>query len=180
MRLTKINGFIAILIISFISLAANASAEISFFDNPFDAFILGYSATGGAPGGITEIITGYATGGALGTIEATTSGVCIYKWNCTNWGECLSFGKQIRACTNIGTCLSTYKSPEITRNCISAILPLKVENEEKAPKNETEICEKEKEDNKAFIYFAIFLIVSFIIFLIIGFVMAYLKVSLYS
>ena len=116
-------------------------AETTFFDNPDDAFIMGNSTTtsptGEVIGGITE--------------ETTGSGGCLYKWNCTNWSECPTFGKQIRNCTNIGTCSNTYKSPEIKQNC--TYTPPKGEKEKEIVNN-----------NKIFLYFIIILIIGFIIF----------------
>lgn len=47
---------------------------------------------------------------------------CVYKWNCTEWSECIN-GKQTRTCKNVGTCSSYYKTPEIERNC-SLEIPL--------------------------------------------------------
>jgi hypothetical protein len=45
MRLSKLNGFNAILIIFFLLLVVNVSAEITFFDSPDDYFIMGNSTT---------------------------------------------------------------------------------------------------------------------------------------
>jgi len=153
METSEINLLDSILITLFLlaALAANAYAETTFFDNQDDAFIMGGSATGGVIVGTTG--------------ETTGGGGCTYKWNCTNWSECLPSGKQTRNCTNIGTCPSAYKSPEIEQNCTYAASP-KVEKEDKEPENETEkISEKEIVDKyRVFVYFIIALIISFIIF----------------
>lgn len=87
---------ISLLLISLIS------AETTFFDNPDDFFIMSSSSTGGII--ITEE-------------QQASGGGCSYKWNCTNWGECLPSGKQIRICTNIGTCSDAYKTPPTEQNC---------------------------------------------------------------
>lgn len=92
---------VIILIIISLLLVPFVSAETTFFDQD-DAFIMGNSPTGGITRG---------------------SGGCTYKWNCTDWGECLSSGKQTRNCTNIGTCPNTYKTQEIEQNCIYTSSP---------------------------------------------------------
>jgi hypothetical protein len=91
----------------FLILIPLTQAETTFFDNPDEVFIMGNPTTGGLV--ITEELQ--ARGGG-------SSGSCLYKWNCTNWTECLPPGKQTRICTNIGTCSDNYKTPEMTRNCI--------------------------------------------------------------
>ncbi|MBU0907767.1 MAG: hypothetical protein KKD18_01060 [Nanoarchaeota archaeon] len=44
-------------------------------------------------------------------------GGCLYRWNCTDWSECLPSMRQIRECTNTGTCPDKYKTPETEQNC---------------------------------------------------------------
>jgi len=131
-------------------------AETTFFDQD-DVFVMGSSsATLTADSGVT--------GG----------GGCRYEWNCTNWSECLSSGKQIRNCTNIGTCSGTYKSPEIKQNC--TYTAPKVEEDKKLEKENITKKEEEKQQetekisrkeivnkNKVLIYFITFLIIGFVI-----------------
>jgi hypothetical protein len=125
-----------------------AHADTTFFDNPDDAFIMGNAITiPPTSGGIEEII-GRTTG----------EGGCLYKWNCTNWGECLPSRKQIRECVNIGNCPNTYKTPEIEKNC--TYIALKNEN------RTTGEIGGEKFENKS-LYFVIILILVFFIFSII-------------
>jgi hypothetical protein len=145
------------------ALAANVSAETTFFDSD-DAFIIGGSATGGVIGGTAD------------------GGGCTYGWDCTNWSGCLSSGRQTRNCTNIGTCSDAYNPPETGQNCTYSAPP-KTEKEEKEPENGTEkISEIEKQNetgkmsekeiadkDSVFLYFIIVLI------LIICFIILYLK-----
>jgi len=123
-------------------------ADTTFFDNPDDFFIMNSPATGGVI--ITE--EQQASGGG---------GSCLYKWNCTDWGECLTSGKQLRNCANIGTCLDTYKTPETEKNC--TYTPSKIGEEEE------EIGEEEEEEeiagrNKLIFCFIIALVALFIMF----------------
>jgi len=100
MELSKIkllNYILITLLLSVVSVT-NVSAETTFFDQD-DAFIMGNPTTGG-------VIDGTTGGGG-----------CTYRWNCTNWSECLQSEKQIRNCANIGTCSDTYEPPEIEHNC---------------------------------------------------------------
>ena len=87
------------------------SAETTFFDNPDDNFIMGGSATVSSETGTTG------------------RGGCSYKWNCTNWGECLPDGKQTRNCINIGTCSDAYKSLSIEQNCTYTAPEIKKDKE---------------------------------------------------
>lgn len=126
--------------------AINASAETTFFDNPDDMFVMSSSST--MP---TE---------DRGTIGG---GGCAYKWNCTDWGECLQSGKQIRDCTNIGTCSDTYKSPKIEQNC--TYTAPEAEKESITEEEAKIISEKEITDkNNIFIYIIIIFIAGFVIF----------------
>lgn len=130
-----------------------AFADTTFFDNPDNSFIMGNSATG-------EVIV---------TEEQQTSssgGGCNYKWNCTNWGECLSFRKQIRECINIGTCPDTYKTPEIERNCTYNASEIKEEG--KVLENETEKKSEKgiiNKDRMLLCFIIILIILSFIFYL---------------
>ena len=132
--------FIFLLTISLISISIEA--ETTFFDQD-NAFIIGNSITGGT----------------------TSGGGCRYKWNCTNWSECLPSGKQTRNCTNIGTCSSTHNRPEIKQNCTYTAPKIEKENVTEK-QNETEkISEKEiVNKNKILIYSVISLIILSIIF----------------
>lgn len=141
----------------FLLLIPLAFAETTFFDNPDNFFIMSSSATG-------EI-----TGGATG--ETAGSGGCIYKWNCTKWGECLPSGKQNRNCINIGTCSDVYKTPEINKNCN---YPVKgAEEEKKEPESEkqdeTEIISEKKIADRDTIFLCS------IIILTIGLIIFYFK-----
>lgn len=60
-------------------------ADITFFDNPDDVFIIGSSPTGGAT---IEETTGGTTGG----------GGCLTNWSCSFWSSCVD-RIQIRNCT---------------------------------------------------------------------------------
>jgi hypothetical protein len=123
-------------------------ADTTFFDNPNDFFIIsGTAATGGATPGIT----GRATGGTG----------CKYEWNCTDWGECLSSGTQIRNCINTGTCPDVYNVPVTWQNCSYTNQANEGDNETKKI-NWIEIADK----NKIFIssIITIILIVLFAIF----------------
>ena len=122
------------------------NADTTFFDNPDDFFIMSDSTATSPTGEVIEGTTGGTTGG----------GSCLYKWNYTNWGECLPSGIQIRNCINVGTCPDTYNSPEIEQDC-TYTPSLEVEEEEK-------INGKEIINNKIFIYFIISLVILFIIF----------------
>jgi hypothetical protein len=132
-------------------------ADTTFFDQD-NFFIMGVTTT-------TEDITG----------EMIGVGGCRYEWECTNWGICLSDGKQIRECNNLGTCSDTYRAPEIKRNCIYIDSSENIEEDE--TKNESEIesggttkitgkviGENISSENKIFIYFIIALIIISIIF----------------
>lgn len=119
------------------------SADTTFFDNPDDVFVMGDSSTGGN-------VAGEITGGSTG------SGDCIYKWNCTNWRECLADGKQARDCINIGTCPDTYKSPSTEQNCDFSVL----ESEEKTEKIKEE---KDTEGNLFLLWIAIGIVIGAII-----------------
>jgi len=139
------------------------SAETTFFDQD-DAFIMGNSPA------IDSGITGGATGG----------GGCRYEWNCTNWSECLSSGKQIRNCTNIGSCSDRYKTPEIEQNCTYIAPKVEEKGKELEKENVTkgeegketgeqggigEIIKEEIVDkNKILVYSIIILIIVSIIF----------------
>lgn len=96
-----------IFLIMFLLLIPLINADTTFFDNPDDFFVVTDSATSEITGEIIEEIA-----------ERGSNGGCLYKWNCTSWGECLSSGKQTRNCINIGTCPDTYKFPEVEQNCI--------------------------------------------------------------
>jgi len=139
-----------IIFLAIIFLLHLINAETTFFDNPDDAFIMGGSSTGGA------IITEEQK------VRVGSEG-CLYKWNCTNWDECLSSGKQTRNCTNLGTCPDTYKTPEIEQNCTYT----PPENEKE---NETGNVRKEKfgkefvDKNRVLIYCITVLIIGFVIF----------------
>lgn len=109
MGLSKIIGFNAVSIVFFLLLAANATAETTFFDQG-DVFIMGNPPTGAV---IEKTV-------AEAIREAILGGGCTYRWNCTNWGECSPVGKQARNCTNIGSCSSAYKTPELKQNCTYA------------------------------------------------------------
>ncbi len=61
--------FIIVIILLF--LVNSVHAEITFFDNPDENFIIGNSSA---------IITGEITE------QPTGRGICTNKWNCTNWG----------------------------------------------------------------------------------------------
>ncbi len=140
MRLVFLTIFISLFLI--FSLSA-VKADTTFFDQS-DSFVMGNSPT--TYSGIT--------GGTTGT------GGCLYKWNCTNWSECLSSGKQTRNCTNIGTCPNTYKSPEINQNCTYTPSP-KMDGENKTGKiSGEEIVDK----SKILIYFIIILAILLVIF----------------
>ena len=110
-RLVKIRckmkyTIICLFILFFIPLI---SAESTFFDQD-DAFIMGDSPA--------------TTGGAV-----SGGGGCSYKWNCTDWSECLPSGKQTRICMNIGTCSNTYKIPEIEQSCTYTAPEIKEDKE---------------------------------------------------
>ncbi len=96
------------LIIIFLFLASFADAETTFFDNSDNVLIVGSFPTGEATEG--EAISGVG---------------CIYKWNCTNWSECFSSGKQTRNCTNIGSCFDKSKFPKIEQNCTYTVPEIK-------------------------------------------------------
>jgi len=95
-KFNLLNSVLITLLLLLVSVT-NASAETTFFDQD-DAFVMGNSVTGGV-------------------IVGTSEGGCIYRWNCTNWSECLESENQIRNCTNIGTCSDAYNSPETEQNC---------------------------------------------------------------
>jgi hypothetical protein len=135
-----------IIFITFLLLIPLAFADTTFFDNPDETFIMGSSPTGG-------VIIEETTGGAIS--GTTSGGSCLYKWNCTNWNECLPSGKQKRNCVNIGTCLDTYKAPSTEQNCNYT-----ASDSDEEKKENKEIAEK----NKLFSYFIIILIILFIIF----------------
>lgn len=122
-------GISTMILILFFLLIPFAYADTTFFDQD-DAFIMGSSTTGEVAGGTTE---GTGTGGG-----------CIHKWNCTQWSECLSSGKQTRNCINIGTCSNTYNYPEIEQNCMYTA-PLKADENENVVEKENII---EKDENK--------------------------------
>ncbi|MEK6848754.1 MAG: hypothetical protein AABX65_03940 [Nanoarchaeota archaeon] len=142
------------------------SAETTFFDQD-DAFIMGNSP-------VTPTADSGVTGGTTG------GGGCRYEWNCTNWNECLSSGKQTRNCTNIGTCSDTYKTPEINQNCTYAAPEVGKESKELEKENVTKeeeekeigeqgriggiIKEENVDKNKIIVYSIIILIILFIIF----------------
>jgi hypothetical protein len=44
-------------------------------------------------------------------------GGCHYKWNCTEWDECLSSGIETRSCENMGSCSDSRNPPELEQNC---------------------------------------------------------------
>ncbi len=139
------------LIIILVSLSSSAFAETTFFDNENDVFIMSDSP---ADSGVTE------------------GGSCKYKWDCTNWSACFSYGKQTRNCTNIGTCSDKYKSPETEQNCIYAVQKteedkeLEKENVTAEKQNETEdIIEKEIVNENEIIYFVLLIIVLVIFYL---------------
>jgi hypothetical protein len=102
MKLFKIN---LLNVVSFLLLISLVSAETTFSDQN-DIFVIGQSATSSSTEETTNEI-----------IEKETGGWCKYKWNCTNWDECLSNENQIRNCTNVGTCPNKYKSPETNQSC---------------------------------------------------------------
>ncbi len=123
MGTSKINGYSVISIIALLSLAVNASAETTFFDNPDDAFIMDDFATG-------EVVIVGRTGGTRSV------GACAYQWNCTDWGGCLPSGKQTRNCVNVGTCPDTYEPPEMEQDC-TYTASREVGEEPEEPGNET-------------------------------------------
>lgn len=125
-------------------------AEITFFDNPDNFFIMG---------DFNPTTTGEVINETI--VETIIAGGCMYKWNCTNWGRCLISEKQNRNCTNIGTCSDKYNPPEIEQNCTYDAPEIK--KEEKKQEGKTiwgEILDK----NKIFVYFIIILIILFIVF----------------
>ncbi len=138
-----------LLLILFLLLIPLVYAETTFFDNPDDVFIMGNPATGGVIEGTTGV---------------TTGGGCSYKWNCTNWSECSSYGKQIRNCTNVGTCSSTYKFPAIEQNCTYPAP--EIEEKDKALENETKKINEKGiiSKDRILLYFIIILIILSIIF----------------
>jgi hypothetical protein len=89
-------------------------AETTFFDSSDEVFIMGnYNIQ-------TAIEAGLTNGETTGAIEGiTTSGGCIYKWNCTDWSRCSFTMRQTRECFNIGSCLDDYNTPKIEQNCTS-------------------------------------------------------------
>lgn len=131
---------LSLVLIFLVLFAGFVCAETTFFDNPDDAFIMGNPAS--ATGEMIEETRG----------EAISGGGCLYKWNCTDWGECLPSGIQIRNCTNIGTCSSKYNPPKTEQNCDYTFI-------EELDKEGKEIINK----NKMFIYFVLFLAILFII-----------------
>jgi len=133
-------------------------AETTFFDNPDDVFIMGNS---------DSVVTGGVTMDE--TIDGTVGGGgCLYKWNCTDWGECSSSGKQTRDCVNVGTCLDRYRVPEMERDCdyIGSLEDL----------NEENIIERgwEEESDKEEIVYWYWLLVFSVAVLVILFVVFYL------
>lgn len=128
-----------VFLIFLIFLTGLVSANTTFFDNPDDVFMMSDSTTGEVAGEITN--------------GEGDSAFCLYKWNCTNWSECLQSGKQIRNCTNNGTCLDTYNPPVTEQNCtyISS-------EEEKSEETEKIIWEELPNKNKIILYSIIILI----------------------
>lgn len=84
-------------------------ADTTFFDDPNSVFIINGTSVA-TPGGIIGRTIGAVTDAAVG-------GGCLYRWNCTDWGECLPAGIQTRNCANVGTCPNTYNSPKLIQNC---------------------------------------------------------------
>lgn len=102
MGLSKINllNYILITLILSVVLAANVSAETTFFDQD-DAFIMSNYARSNYTTGATGVTTGGES--------------CMYEWKCASWSTCIN-GKQTRKCVDIGTCDSgTFTE---TRDCI--------------------------------------------------------------
>jgi hypothetical protein len=140
-------------LILFVLLIPLVYAETTFFDNPDEVFIMGSFPT-------DEVIIGETIGGTNGIV------VCLYKWNCTNWSECSSYGKQIRNCINLGTCSDTYKFPGIEQNCTYNASEIKEEG--KVLENETEKkSEKEiiSKDRMLLCFIIILIILSLIFYL---------------
>ena len=106
--------------IYFLLMISLVSAETIFFDNPDDTFIMGEYTTSGLIGGTTGETTG-------------SGGDCTYKWNCTNWSECLPTEKQTRTCTNVGTCSNKYKNPEAEQTCTYTTPEVEGEVQQKSP-----------------------------------------------
>jgi hypothetical protein len=57
---------------------------------------------------------GCTTGGGGGSRRG---GVCLPKYNCTEWGPCQSDGTQTRTCTQVAGCGTTTTKPEETQTC---------------------------------------------------------------
>ncbi|MBW2993299.1 hypothetical protein KY317_01865 [Candidatus Woesearchaeota archaeon] len=111
-----------VLITIFLLLIPIICADTTFFDNPDNMFI--YSNP------------------ALSAPQPPSGGSgCSYKWNCTDWSECLSSGKQTRTCINIGTCSDRYKILEMN-NCTYAAL----ENEEDRELEKEDVSEEKKQE----------------------------------
>jgi hypothetical protein len=104
MEISKINVFNAILIILFLLLVVNVSAETTFFDNPDGTFIIINATTG-------TVIEGITGGTIIG-------GGCTYNWSCTGWSGCIN-GIQTRTCTNLGSCFDNKGKPIESQSCTS-------------------------------------------------------------
>ncbi len=129
-------------------------AETTFFDNPDDVFVMGDSGS---------VVTGGVTVGGT-TEEIMGGGVCLYKWNCTDWSECFSSGEQTRDCVNVGSCPDMYKVPEVKQDCDYVGLRVGEYLEEDKDLG-GEIGEEETiGGSKIFIYFIVVLVILFVVF----------------
>lgn len=145
-----------IFLFSFLILTSLVHAEITFFDDSNDVFIIGEA--------------GDSSLSSTTISSSQEGGSCRHKWECMNWSACLPPGEQTRKCTNIGTCSDKYNPPEIEQNCTST--PIKIEDNIKR-QNETknQMFEESKEklktdENKLYTYFYIIFLVGILLWFI--------------
>lgn len=50
-------------------------------------------------------------------VNSGGGGGCVFKWECGDWSDCSTEGKQIRTCENKGTCSGSIGKPAESRDC---------------------------------------------------------------
>ena len=83
----------------------------------------------GATTSITDsfIIASPSTGSSLGSGGEPSQ--CTYVWNCSEWTDICTEGKQTRTCTNEGTCSGEKGKPKEERLCTTSLFDLKIDIE---------------------------------------------------